>query len=348
MSSYAVIALSGTGFPVRIISPNPVDDGDQNGDQNDNARTIHYRIEGSTSQVCSGSIDSKNAMDIITDAAQACGYDYEIIDTQWGPYLQSVGGDDAQGLNGWMYLVNHVSPLIGAADYELVDGDSVIWFFGEFSDEAHKPTRISLSKAKVNPLEPLSLTVEYFENGNWILLPNTTITIGGKDFLIQNGIANVSLDKRGIFTFWYEGPDGAHFVRSEQRTVKVGVDTSQEVGVSVNVIQGSGNFEPDIAFTVSDDAIDFTSLEPGNTRSKSLTVQNVGNVNVRIETNVEGDTLFTDPGNLTLNDVVWSEFTIDLGTQQEKQVLSTLSIPSTYKGVGVKNGKIIFWATQNN
>jgi hypothetical protein len=99
-----------------------------------------------------------------------------------------------------------------------------------------------------------------------------------------------------------------------------------------------------VAFTVSDSVIDFASLQAGQSSEKKVAMQNVGNAAIHIESDVSGDTLFTDAGNLKFNDSNWADFGLDLATGQSSEVLSRLSIPSSYTGAGVKTGKVIFWA----
>lgn len=124
-TAYAVIALSGKYFPVNgqaapTASPAPI------------LALAKYTIQGSTGVLCAGTVNAATAIDVVKNASQACGYQYEIVDSSYGPYLKQIGGDAPSGSTGWMYAVNGQMPNIGAADYKLSDNDLVTWFFGPF------------------------------------------------------------------------------------------------------------------------------------------------------------------------------------------------------------------------
>lgn len=118
-TSYAVIALTGKYYPVGTASTPTVPN-------------VDYKIEGSTGTICKGSVNAPNVLDLVVIVAPTCGFTYEIVDTSLGLYLKKIGNDEAHDLVGWLYAVNFILPSIGAADYDLEDGDYVIWHFGNF------------------------------------------------------------------------------------------------------------------------------------------------------------------------------------------------------------------------
>ncbi len=118
-TSYAVIALTGKYYPVGTVSVPTIPN-------------VDYKIEGSAGTVCEGSVNALNALNLVVIIAPTCGFTYEIVDTSFGPYLKKIGSDEAHDLVGWLYAVNFVLPNIGAADYDLKNGDYVIWHFGDF------------------------------------------------------------------------------------------------------------------------------------------------------------------------------------------------------------------------
>ena len=119
-TSYAVIALTGKYYPVGATSFPAVPN-------------VDYKIEGSTGTICEGSVNAPNALNLVVIIAPTCGFTYEIVDTSFGPYLKRINDDEAHDLVGWLYAVNFVLPNIGAADYDLENGDYVIWHFGNFN-----------------------------------------------------------------------------------------------------------------------------------------------------------------------------------------------------------------------
>ncbi len=120
-TAYALIALSGKFFPVGIWSAPQASEA-----------SVTYRIAGSTSILCAGQIQVRTALDVVKKASTECGFTYNIKDTSFGAYVQQIGNDAAAGSSGWLYAVNGKEPSIGAGDYLLASGDTVIWFFGPF------------------------------------------------------------------------------------------------------------------------------------------------------------------------------------------------------------------------
>lgn len=57
-------------------------------------------------------------------------YDYDSIE-----YIHTIDGQGPQGMSGWMYKVNGVSPETPAIDYIVDSGDYVLWFFSSETDD---------------------------------------------------------------------------------------------------------------------------------------------------------------------------------------------------------------------
>lgn len=128
-TSYALIALLGKSFPVGRVSA-PVGDPDPE----PSADGVSFRIEGRSALICSGNTEeADDALEIVRVAADICDFTYDIEETAYGPYLKRIAGDSEEGANGWLYAVNGESPSVGAADYELEDGDRVVWHYGDSS-----------------------------------------------------------------------------------------------------------------------------------------------------------------------------------------------------------------------
>jgi len=107
---------------------------------------VHYRITGSTGDLCSGDTNAPNALELVKIVATTCNFTYHIKDTSFGPYLDQIGSDIASGAIGWLYEVNFISPDIGAADYQLKDNDNVFWHFNDFNSNPTKTSQdLSLS-----------------------------------------------------------------------------------------------------------------------------------------------------------------------------------------------------------
>lgn len=120
----AVIALAGKSFPVASTG---------GGDSGDSS--VFFRIVGSEEEICRGSVSTQTAMEVVVNAADDCDYTYEIKDFSFGKFLSRINNDSAEGLKGWLYRVDGVMPNVGAADFSLSGGESVLWYYGESDDD---------------------------------------------------------------------------------------------------------------------------------------------------------------------------------------------------------------------
>ena len=65
-------------------------------------------------------------------AATTGGFNYTVQETAWGAFLYSIGGIayNETSWDSWLYAVNGVTAGVGAADYQLADGDVVTYWYG--------------------------------------------------------------------------------------------------------------------------------------------------------------------------------------------------------------------------
>ncbi|MFW6194364.1 MAG: PGF-pre-PGF domain-containing protein, partial [Halobacteriota archaeon] len=65
--------------------------------------------------------------------SQDKGFEYEIEETDWGPFLDCVNGKCSEdgGTAGWMVWVNGDSIDISADEREIAEGDSVVWYYSK-------------------------------------------------------------------------------------------------------------------------------------------------------------------------------------------------------------------------
>ncbi len=319
-TAYAVIALSGNTLPLHIISKTP---------------TFEYRIEGKDSTVCSGRAEGPTALDVVEQASTQCGFTYHIAETSFGPYLDQIGDDTAAGLIGWLYLINYTSPSVGAAEYELQSGDSLLWYYGDFN---WKPSRLSLSSDQIDSGGSTTATVEYLGDSGWTKLPDAKVFYGTSNL-------NSDSDGHAIIT----APDGYYkvfaektgYIRSNGILLTVGTPTGNEVALKANFTMGV--LDANISFIVDPSSIDFGTVKPGDNSSKNFSIKNTGTVNVTVEGAIEGDNLFKD--NLKFDDESWESFQKRVTVDQTQPVTAQLSIPSNYSSSeGLKSGSITFWA----
>ena len=66
------------------------------------------------------------------DAIAACGVSFNAKSTSFGMYVSSIGGlaeKEHGGMSGWVYAVNGYEPNTACSNYELHDGDSLVWTY---------------------------------------------------------------------------------------------------------------------------------------------------------------------------------------------------------------------------
>ncbi len=320
-TAYAVIGLSGKTIPLKKISKTP---------------TFEFRIEGKDNTICSGRSEGPTALDVVKKASATCDFTYHIAETGFGPYLDQINNDKAAGLIGWLYLVNYSSPPVGAAEYTLKPGDSLLWFYGDFN---WKPSRLVLSSTEIDSGASTTATVESLTESGWTKLSDAKVFYGAADSNTDaDGHAILSLAD-GYYKVFAE-KDG--YIRSNGILLTVGTPTGNAVGLTVEV-KGQVN-DATISFIVNPSNIDFGTMAPGSNNSKSFSIKNTGTVNVTVKGAVSGDAIFTN--NLTLDDSAWADFQKQIAIGQEQPTNAKLSIPGNYAdGEGIKSGTITFWAT---
>ena len=113
---------------------------------------VHVRVEGASATIFgateplltprSGTIHPPDGPDVTVSGATPFGalerasvlgeFYYEVTSTSFGPYVSQIGRYASAGATGWVYKVNGVSPPVGAVDYQLKDGDRVLWYWATF------------------------------------------------------------------------------------------------------------------------------------------------------------------------------------------------------------------------
>lgn len=321
-TAYAVIALAGKTLPLNIVSTS--------------AAKFQFRIEGKDSAVCAGEVPGPTALDVVKNASALCGFAYHIQSTSFGPYLDQIGEDKAAGAIGWMYLVNWLSPSVGAGSYNLKSGDSVLWYYGDFN---WKPARLALSETQIASGGSSAAAVEYFENGLWSPLEGAGV-IYGVQVVVTGGDGKVSITPPD--GYYKVSAEKAGYIRTNGIILKVGSPAGNQVGLSAVIRKGEVKGSS-ISFTVDPSAIDFGALAPGERSSRNLSIKNTGTVNISVRGIVSGDDVFVS--NLSLNGGSWPGFQKFVAIDQTQTLSAALAIPANYSGSeGGKTGAITFWA----
>ena len=330
MTAFSVIALSGKTFPVGYYQVNA-------GGQNEN---YSIRIEGKNSTLCKTEVNGTTALDLIKNAASVCGYTYNITEESFGPYLRAINDEAAEGLSGWLYFVNNLSPAVGAANYVLKSGDEVLWYFGDWG---FAPTRLNLDKTEINPGAEIIAQAQYFNGMDWLPLPNAKIKINQEEKIANAaGQATLVINQSGVYQVYLETHE---FVRSDKISVTVGDTVSQKIGLKVEVDQsGSGNIGGEaIALVISPASLDFGKLKPGQTADRGINLNNAGTVNLTIGAQVSGEAIFLN--GLRIEGILTDQYQTALTANSAKNLNLSLTIPANYWASGIKNGELIFWGT---
>lgn len=331
-TAYAVIALAGKTLPLKILTNAPT------------LPLVSYRIEGKDATVCSGQVNASTALDVVKNAADSCGFTYNIKTSSFGQYLNQINQDTAFGDTGWLYLVNFTSPSVGAADYQLKDGDAVIWYFGNFG---WKPLRLGLSVSQAGSGQPAVATVESFDGSSWSNLTDATVYFGSSSAATDsNGHATISAPD-GYYRI-YSQKD--RFIRSNSTLLKIGQPNDSAISLSANFsggqVQGTSTppNQPAISFTVNSNSLDFGNLSPGASKSQNLNIHNNGSTKITLSGSVSGDPLFTQ--NLLLANTFWQNFSANLDVNQSLALPATVKVPANFSGSsGAKTGQLILWAS---
>ncbi|MBI3291126.1 DUF4430 domain-containing protein [Candidatus Falkowbacteria bacterium] len=331
MTAYALVALSGKSYPVGYYQ------------QQQQAGTFHLRIEGSESTICDAYVTGPTALDLIKNGADVCGYAYNVTQESYGLYLRGINDEAAEGLAGWLYFVNSISPLVGAGDYVLAEGDEVLFYYGQWG---FRPTRISADQTEIDPGQTINLTAEYFNGAQWLILPSANFKVNADNRAAgAGGQLALTIAENGIYEVYVQMPE---FVRSEKIRITVGDTVSQNVSLRVEINQGgdegSGRVGGEsIALIVDASQLDFGVLKPGETSDQTVTLTNGGTVSLDIGASVSGDAVFL--AGITLDDENHGAYQTSLIPVESKPVEVSLTVPNSYLASGLKSGELIFWAS---
>ena len=91
-------------------------------------------------------IDWRTALGALKAASQQKGFGITVKETSWGPFVSCIAGkcEGSEGAtSGWMYQVNGNTPMVGASEYHVKDGDVVVWYFSSsMSDTPETSTMV--------------------------------------------------------------------------------------------------------------------------------------------------------------------------------------------------------------
>jgi len=248
MTSYAIPALLGRSYPVRILESdgddeNNNDENEEEGnDGNDDGSKLfandwmgHIRIEGKNNTIWSGEIEFNSSvisalndssgeiedfnipypsvLGALDEASKNEGFSYSVrYYPSWDAFFVTEIGDDS---DWWHYWVDYSLPMVDAGHYELSEENKdVLW--GYLEDWNARNLRIFIEKEKVNVSEEFRVTVY---NRTMVPVEDAVVYVGSsKYFTNKNGNVSISIDLAGDYNIYAE-KEG--YVRSEKITVSV-------------------------------------------------------------------------------------------------------------------------------
>ncbi len=333
MTAYAAVALAGQSYPVaKFLPPEAV-------------QLHHLRIEGSASTVCNAQVEGETVMAILEAGAEICDYTYNIQQTDWGPYLNRINNDQAEGLNGWLYRVNWLAAEVGMADYRLQTGESVLLYYGGWQDQ---PLRLGLSANSVSAGGTVTATVEYFNESSWQLAAGVDVLVGEQNYQTNNqGQAVFNVAQDGSYLIY---ASSSAKIRSAAEVLIVGQGSANSVVLNVEVRAGGDNDEQEednqdeeaLAFSVNTNSLDFGALRPGGSLERFLRVTNNSGAAMYFEGVVSGDNLFKD--NLRLDDRLWENYNKTVNQGDSAEVALSLIVPQNYHA-GRYSANLVLWAS---
>ena len=94
---------------------------------------VSVTVDGSAASAGSSSANIRLSRGATAyDAIAACGVSFNAKSTSFGMYVSSIGGlaeKEHGGMSGWVYAVNGHEPNTACSNYELHDGDSLVWTY---------------------------------------------------------------------------------------------------------------------------------------------------------------------------------------------------------------------------
>lgn len=240
--------------------------------------TVTVRVEGKSSTIWSGqvtfttstitdkqgtttTIDHPTALGALNAAAKTgAGFAYD-VSSAYGllSFVDSVGNDANQGADGWLYLVNWLSPSVAAVNYTLANGDTVLWYYGGYSAE---PLQLSVDKTSLLPSDNFTVTVQAFNGTNWSAIQGASVQAASHIYTtdINGKVLNISL------------PPGGYTISATIGTVDTYI-RSNTVNVVVNAplnLQPGWNFISIPKRLVSSDSTTLELLGSINTAGHSI------------------------------------------------------------------------------
>ncbi len=146
------------------------------------AATVHVRVEGKTTTLFGAAeptVVASTPLDALEQASLAAEIYYHVTTTSFGPYVDQIGRYAGAGSTGWVFKVDGASPPVGADKVELKDGDTVLWYYADFSSGSG-PKTLQLAKVGGQAGKTCYQAVALDDNGARSAPVGATLHVGSK------------------------------------------------------------------------------------------------------------------------------------------------------------------------
>ena len=108
---------------------------------------VRVRVEGRSQTIYGAtqpqvSVPAGTALGALEAASLRGEFYYHVTEFSFGPFVDQIGRYRAEGLNGWTFKVNGVSPQVGSDVTLVKDGDVVVWYWATFGPAGGPPTLV--------------------------------------------------------------------------------------------------------------------------------------------------------------------------------------------------------------
>ena len=159
-------------------------------------------------------VNRTSALGALDAAATAGGFNYTLREESWGSYLYSIAGIayNETSWDSWLYAVNGATAGVGAADYQLADGDVVTYWYGAWDstpETADHVININVNvcdfawEGTVNLTDGQTFTVTPLNNASAAYTVNRTSALGALDAAATRGNFNYTLKEESWGSYLY-------------------------------------------------------------------------------------------------------------------------------------------------
>ncbi len=217
--------------------------------------------------------DQPTVFHALVKVLQANGYDpadFAHVLTIANGYASMILNEKAEGMAGWMYVVNGWTPNYGAAQYKIREGDEIIWFYGGYGAIMSLPVlNADKTYIRVGDSVTFTRTDNYYASDPASGGTLSSLLPKGQDQILLNGVSVGSVNSQRKFTYAFTWP-GTYTVQDQYGLA---------APLTVTVLENAPGATPVIATNASGKTIAETeytfkaSAEDGMGKPVGLTVK---------------------------------------------------------------------------